>query len=320
LRFLQLINVTSHPNYFFLSLNYSIFALKNSYSMKIRSFIVLILFLLTLGISTSCEDNSVNINRPLMTALLDGSTWRCPEPNARVSDEQILVYGQSADGQTIQITIYSGEEGVYTLNASNLHEGIIIPNTSAYAEVYSTSNNESGTGQVRITSINEDDRTISGKFNFRAYKQNSNASRVITNGEFTKVPYKYINTTDSTHIVNMMTASINGESFNANSVVTSDTSVNYIEITGSSNTSFRSIILKLPKNIQEGVHNIDPTNGPAMAYYQESLTEMPATAGATTISKHDTENDILKGSFFFNVEDGGGQTISITAGYFEVQY
>ncbi|MGC9332007.1 MAG: DUF6252 family protein [Bacteroidales bacterium] len=288
--------------------------------MKMRSFIILIVFLLTLGIFTSCEDDSVNINRPLMTALLDGSTWRCPNPYARVSNEQIMVYGQSANGQTIQITIYSGEKGVYTLNASNMHEGIIIPNTSAYAEVYSTSNSESGTGQVRISSINEEDKTISGKFNFRAYKQNSNASKVITNGEFTKVPYKYINTIDTTQVVNMMTANINGEFFNANTVVTTDTSVNYIEIKGSSNTSFQSIMLKLPKNIQQGVHNIDPTNGPAMAYYQESLTEMPATAGSTTISEHDTENYILKGTFFFNVEDGGGQTISITTGHFEVQY
>ncbi len=288
--------------------------------MKIRSFLILMSFLLTFGLFTSCEDDSVNINRPLMTALLDGSTWRSPEPNARVSDNQILVYGTSANGQSIQLTIYSGEKGVYTLNSSNMHEGILIPNTSAYAEIYSTSNNESGTGQVRVTSINEEDRTISGKFNFRAYKQNSSASKVVTSGEFTKVPYKYINTVDTTQVVNMMTANINGESFNANSVVTSDTSDNFIEITGTSSTSFQSIALNIPNNVQEGVHNIDSTNGPAMAYYQESLTNMPATAGSTTISLHDIENKILKGTFFFNVEDGGGQTISITAGYFEVQY
>ncbi|MFO7788951.1 MAG: DUF6252 family protein [Bacteroidales bacterium] len=291
--------------------------------MKIKSLIAIMASLLSVVFFNSCEDNTTDQNRPLMTALLDGSTWRSPEPNARVSDNQILVYGTSADGQSIQLTIYSGEKGVYTLNASNMHEGVLIPNTSAYADIYSTSNNDSGTGQVRISSINEDDETISGTFNFRAYKQNSNSSKVITNGEFTKVPYKYINTIDTTDVVNILTANIESEAFDANSVATSDTTydnTDYIKISGSTSTDFKSIKLFIPQDVQEDVYNIDPNNGPAMAYYQESLTEMPAIAGSTTISHHDTENQILKGSFFFNVEDGGGQTINITGGYFEVQY
>ncbi|MFW5804990.1 MAG: DUF6252 family protein [Bacteroidales bacterium] len=289
--------------------------------MKIKSLKILVSLLILIFFNTACEEDNINTNRPLMTALLDGSTWRCPEPNAKLSKDQIRIYGTSADGQSIQLTIYSGEKGIYTLSSGNMHEGILIPNTSAYADIYSTSNNEAGTGQVRVSSINEDDKTISGSFNFRAYKQNSNASKVISNGEFTKVPYKYINTNDdTTQITNMLTANINGESYDANSVVTSDTSDTYIRITGSSSSSFQSITLDIPKDAQPGILSIDSTNGPAMAYYQESLTNLPATAGSTTISQHDSDNGILKGTFFFNVDDGSGQTISISSGYYEVQY
>ncbi|MGM0648959.1 MAG: DUF6252 family protein [Bacteroidota bacterium] len=291
--------------------------------MKIKSLIAIMASLLAVVFFNSCEENTTDRNRPLMTALVDGSTWRCPDPHARLSDNQILVYGTSADGQTIELTIYNGEKGVYTLNASNMHEGVLIPNTSAHADLYSTSNNESGTGQVRISSINDEDNTISGSFNFRAYKQNSSSSKNVTNGEFNKVPYRFINSIDTTEIDNVFTANIEGEAFNANTVNTFDTTynnANFLKIVGSNNTDFRKIILLIPENAQEGNYDIDPDDGPMMAYYQESITEIPATVGSTTISHHDTENQILKGSFFFNVEDGGGQTINITGGYFEVQY
>ncbi|MFO7879624.1 MAG: DUF6252 family protein [Bacteroidota bacterium] len=286
--------------------------------MKKKILMAGIPFLLLGLLLPSCTEDTNDTNRPLMTALVDGSTWRCPEPNARVSENQIIVYGTSADGQSIQITVYAGEKGVYTLSAANLHEGTFTPNTSSYSDIYSTSNSSDGSGQVRISSINEDDRTISGSFNFRAYKDGG-GSRNISNGEFTKVPYKYINTIDTSNIVNVMTASIDGTDFVANSVVTSD-SANHIQITGSHSENFESINLIIPDSISEGSHSIDPNNGPVMAYYRESLTSYPAVAGSTTISEHDVQNRIIKGSFFFNVEDNSDQTIEISNGYFETEY
>jgi hypothetical protein len=286
--------------------------------MKKRNLLILI-SAFVIGFSfTACEEEPADTNRPLMTALIDGSTWRCPEPNARVSDNQIIVYGTSADGQSIQITVFDGEKGVYTLNAANLHEGTVTPNTSDYAEIYSTSNHSDGNGQVRISSINEDDRTISGSFNFRAYKQGGGYKNV-TNGEFTKVPYKYINTSDTTSVVNVLTAMVDQDEFTAASVTAADSS-GIIHITGSLSESFESITLEIPDTLGGGSHSIDPSNGPVMAFYQEGLSNYPAVAGSTTISEHDTENDIIRGSFFFNVEDNNDQTISISTGYFEVQY
>ncbi|HKK67693.1 MAG TPA: DUF6252 family protein [Bacteroidales bacterium] len=287
--------------------------------MKKRNLLILISAIILTGFFfTACEDEPADTNRPLMTALVEGSTWRSPEPNARVSDNQIIVYGTSADGQSIQITVYDGEKGVYTLNAANLHEGTLTPNTSSYAEIYSTSNHSDGSGQVRISSINEDDRTISGSFNFRAYKQDGGYKNV-TNGEFTKVPYKYINTSDTTSVVNVLTAIVDGDDFTAANISAADSS-DIIHITGSLDEAFESITLEIPNTLGGGAHSIDPNNGPVMAFYQEGLSNYPAVAGSTTISEHDTENNIIKGSFFFNVEDNDDQTIEISGGYFEVQY
>ncbi len=286
--------------------------------MKIKA---ILLFVLTVGILqffTSCEEDTTDANRPLMTALVDGSTWRCPEPNARVSENQIIVYGASAEGQTIQLTIYDGVKGLYTLSSANLHEGKLIPNTSSYATIYSTSYNQAGTGQVRISSINEDDRTISGSFNFRAYKETDSGNKTITNGEFTKVPYKYINTIDTTQINSILTASIDGIDFVATSIV-SVSSDGIIEIKGTRSDSFQSITLYIPENQTTGLFNIDPVNGPIMANYQSSLSPMPATVGSCTISEHDTSTNFIAGTFFYNVDDDGN-TIELQNGIFEIQY
>jgi hypothetical protein len=266
----------------------------------------------------SCEEDNTNVNRPLMTALVDGSIWRCPEPNARVSENQIIVYGTSSEGQTIQLTVFAGEKGLYTLNAANMHEGKLIPNSSDFAAIYSTSYNDAGSGQARISSINEDDRTISGSFNFRAYKESDAGNKTITNGEFTKVPYKYINTVDTAQINNILTANIDGTNFVATSVV-SVLSEGTIEIKGTRSDSFQSITLFIPEDQATGLYNIDPANGPVMANYQSSLSPMPATVGSCTIAEHDTETNIIRGTFFYNV-DNNGETIELQNGYFEVQY
>lgn len=253
-----------------------------------------------------------------MTALVNGSTWRCPEPNARISENQIIVYGTSAEGQTIQITIFEGIKGVYTLNSTNLHEGKLIPNTSSYAEIYSTNFGESGSGQVRISSINEDDKTVSGSFNFRGYKESESGYKTVTNGEFTKVAYKYISTIDTTQINSILTAEIDGVDFIANSIVAVENN-GIIEIRGNKSDSFESITLNIPESTTSGISNIDPTNGPITASYQQSLSPLPATAGSATITEHDTVTNIIRGSFFFNV-DNDEETINIQNGYFEIQY
>jgi len=286
--------------------------------MKIKILItILIIGGIFIGLN-SCEDNNANANRPLMTALVDGSTWRCPEPNARVSENQIIVYGTSAEGQTIQLTVFAGEKGLYTLSAANLHEGKLTPNTSANSTIYSTSFNDGGSGQVRISSINEDDRTISGSFNFRAYKEEDSGNKTVTNGEFTKIPYKYINTVDTSQVNNILTANIDGTDFVSTSIV-SVLSEGIIEIKGTRSDSFQSITLFIPEGQTTGIFNIDPVNGPIMANYQSSLSPMPATAGSCTIAEHNTETNIIRGTFFFNV-DNDGETVELQNGYFEVQY
>ena len=187
-----------------------------------------------------------------------------------------------------------------------------------FAAIYSTSYNDAGSGQARISSINEDDRTISGSFNFRAYKESDAGNKTITNGEFTKVPYKYINTVDTAQVNNILTADIDGTNFVATSVV-SVLSGGTIEIKGTRSDSFQSITLFIPEGQATGLYTIDPSNGPVMANYQSSLSPMPATVGSCTIAEHDTETNIIRGTFFYNV-DNDGETIELQNGYFEVQY
>lgn len=286
-----------------------------------RYFIASILFVLLvlMGLLTSCGGgSSSNDSRPIMTAMVNSTNWRCPAPNARISENSITIYGTSANGQTIQLVIRAGEKGEYNLNEFTGHEGKYIPNMSTGAAIYSTSGSTQGAGRVLISSINEETRTISGIFNFKAFRSTDGSFKNITDGVFTKVPYKFINTIDTTVYQSTLTAEIAGENWIPQNVsaIKNDTA---IIITADYPENWESLKLVLPVTVASGIHQIS-SDGPIYGLFQQGFYTYPASNGSLTIGTHNFEERRITGTFFFNFIDNSSQTISVTSGVFQVYY
>lgn len=257
-------------------------------------------------------------SRPIMTAMVNSTNWRCPAPNARISENSITIYGTSANGQTIQIIIRSGEKDEYNLNEFTGHEGKYIPNMSVAAEAYTTSGSSQGSGRVLISSINEETRTISGIFSFKAYRATDGSFKNITDGVFTKVPYKFINTIDTTVYQSILTADFNGENW-APQTVTAIKNDTAIIVTADYPQNWESLKLVFPVSVASGIQQIS-SQGPIFALFQQGFYTYPASAGSATIGTHNFEERHLTGTFFFNFTNNDNQTVSVSSGVFDVYY
>ncbi len=257
---------------------------------------------------------------PVMYGLVNSTNWRSPEPRAILTDHSIKIYGTSANGQTIIININSGEVGEYTLSQTNDNYAEFIPNMSANASRYSTSNSENGTGFVRISSINEETKTMSGDFNFKAYRLSDLSFKTIADGNFSNVDYQYYNTSDTTGFSNVFMFTESDQLWTA-STITAFRNDTILEIFGDVDHSvaWQSVTLWMDPTISAGVHYITE-DGPVWAEFQAGFYEWPATNGSVTIVENNETDNIIKGTFFFNYIDNEEQTQSISGGQFEVEY
>ncbi|MBP7077566.1 MAG: hypothetical protein KBB11_11000 [Bacteroidales bacterium] len=284
-----------------------------------RILTIAILFTVLLSVFWACTTGgNTDQTRPVMYAMVNSVNWRCADPHARISENSIVVYGTSANGQTIQLRILAGEKGEYALNMQTGHEGKFIPNMSDAVVAYSTNSSTQGTGMAIINSINEESKTVSGSFYFKGYRATDGSFKSISDGTFTNVPYKFINTVDTSVFDNVMYATVSDESWVPNQItaVKNDTA---IIITGTLSASWESLTIILPLTTGAGVHYIT-AEGPVIARFQQAFYTYIGTAGSCTISQHDTERQIIRATFFFNFVDNNNVTRSITAGNFEVMY
>jgi len=278
-----------------------------------------LLVVLLLGVAAfmcSCQgNNSGRANLVAMYGLVNGSNWRGSDPTAIVSEHKIKVTGTSANGQTIIITLNTKELGEYTFSPTNGHYAEFIPNMASGTERYSTQNGE-GSGIVRLTSLNEENKTLGGEFQFKAVRADGSA-KSVTEGKFTNVPYTYYNL-DEDKYTNVFTFNHNNTMWNTVSItgIKNDTAM---ILTGECDRSlaWQSITLQLPPNVSEGVHYFGQD---VAGYFQSGFYTFPATAGATTVTTYNTQDKIIKGTFFFNYLNNNNEVQSISDGTFDIKY
>ncbi|NLA23551.1 MAG: hypothetical protein GX879_01155, partial [Bacteroidales bacterium] len=183
---------------------------------------------------------------------------------------------------------------------------------------YSTSYNTAGSGFVNVNSINDEAKTISGTFGFKAYREHDGTYKSISEGRFSNVPFKYISTVDTSSFDNYMHAIINDQAWSALTVnaVKNDTA---IIITGNNSENWEKLKIIIPNNIGAGVQTIT-ASGPVFTIFEQGFHTYHGSAGSVTIAEHNQETQIIKASFFFNFVNEGGVTISITSGQFEALY
>jgi hypothetical protein len=143
------------------------------------------------------KETSIETGRGLpadMVATINGMQWQAADSTAMAVFSQGLctIIANSADGQEINITLSDTVVGLYSLNQGSASFAIYtnLDSTGNYAW---TTNRGADTSQaggtVNIISLNPVNRTISGIFSFKAYRNSDSSQRNITAGTFYNIPY-----------------------------------------------------------------------------------------------------------------------------------
>lgn len=267
---------------------------------------------------TSCGDNTPGPDRnPVMRALVNSQNWQSTQPSAILTDNNISIYGTSSGGQTIQLLINGTSKGEYQLGMATGHEAKFYPNMASGTVAFSTASSEQGIGVVDITSINEEARTMSGKFYFTGYRETDNASRRITDGSFSNVDYRYIHDGDTSTFSNLFTCQIDGNNWVPTNV--SALKGDSIVITANNTEDAEIIRMILPSEIGAGINPVS-SDGPVYIFFEPLFHSFKAHSGSVTVTQHSTEDKHIKGNFFFNFVNNNDETISVDVGLFDVKY
>lgn len=271
-------------------------------------------------ISCGGGNNSGPDSSPVMFGLVNSTNWRSANPRAVLTETSLKVYGTSANGQTIILNINSGEVGEFVVSEYNGNYAEFIPNMSAGATRYSTLNSENGSGLLRVSSIDEEAKTVSGTFSFKAYRTTDNTFRTVSDGSFSNVPYQFFSVSDTSSFQNIFLFRESDYNWTTETITAERNDTALFIIGECSRTeAWQSITLWMSPTISAGVHYITPT-GPVYAKFQQGFYEYPAVNGSVTIISNSSTEKKIKGTFFFNYLDNNNQTQSITDGQFEVLY
>lgn len=256
--------------------------------------------------------------------------WTLPVVSAILSPEQSVITATDAEtGETLEIFFPSNQTGVYNNSGSDAAEGFAEYTLPGGAQTYSSLNFENaGENALFILSIdfiNEDSQTMSGSFQIATYSQDGLSGATFSSGSFTDIPF-----TGDTEPgdgggggggnEDSFSALIDGADFETQSIVAAETSGNIL-ITATS-SSGNSLVINFSSSAMAG-SSFELTAGSTNTgtYQTSGFQTYTATSGSIDITAHDTDANVVSGTFtFVATEFLGTNTISVTEGNFEVTY
>lgn len=316
--------------------------------MKKIKFISLCVVLFTASIFTSCTtdvepldpaveltpENPNNPEQGVLKVDFDGQTFVATTVQAVVNNTAIAISGlRASNGDFIQITLPAplNQVGTYTWNdalAANTVLGLIYSTSGALGYVTSPQNAEfaefpeyQDTATITISSIDMENKTISGTFQFtggRFSDEGVPEFKNFTNGSFTNISFAGDITAPSD---NSFFAKLDGADFNP-ATVTANKLTDLIYIIGKKQ-GVENISVVLPITAAPGTYEMDIFGDYKAIYIQDSSNTgtFNGDEGTLTIISHDTANKKIKGTFNF-VGSSFFTTIThtITDGTFDVTY
>lgn len=275
----------------------------------------------------STENNSgINPGAGSFTAQIDGVTWTAADTakGASILVGQINLIGVSADNRQLSITLDDTVTGVYALTQSSVSLAAFANNDSS--ELYAfTSNQGMDTSQaggiVTVTEIDKANKTISGTFSFKLYRDVDGHQKTVKNGVFNRLPY--VNSLPPANGTDTLEAVIDGQAWVAESIVASAIS-SQLTISGSDLNAAQTIGLIIPINVAPGAYTLDYTALNYIGVYVPGGTQgMASISGNLQILENNSTTRRVRGNFDFlavSPQDPTGEAHNITKGYFSVQY
>lgn len=231
----------------------------------------------------------------------------------------IAIAGQSNDGQSIVLRVADSGVHVYTLDINS------ISNAGAYNKngevAYSTNGGstaaESG-GTLSITSINTTNKTISGTFSIKVYRQTDLTQKVVTEGVFNNISYATTippaNTSDTFRV------KVDGAQFSVYSI-TAISVFNMLSISGSDQQVSKTVGITMPPDVTPGSYTFTAFGFDYIGQYNIGTSYLTANSGTLTILEHNKTTKKIRGNFNFSAKEIlGSKAAELTEGYFSVTY
>jgi hypothetical protein len=258
-------------------------------------------------------------------AKIDGVQWVAADSakGAAILGGLINISGTSSDNKQISMTLDDTITGVYTLNQ-------VSPSLGAYADqdssgIYAfTTDQGADTSQaggiVTVTEIDKVNKTISGTFSFKVYRDLDSRGKSITEGVFNKL--SYVSALPPANNGDTMRCTINGTPWVGQSIMASILSP-ALAINGSDLNGNQSVSLIFPLNSTPGSYPMSISGLVYFGIYTPSATSaLSSSSGTLTILQNDVVNKRVRGTFFFDATYPGlnATTDHLTSGYFSVSY
>ncbi len=264
---------------------------------------------------------------------IDGTQWVADKiAAATIENGSITITGLDNGGKSLHIALVDNGAANYSLNQQTVDYATVTDTKEANPVAYATDEGQDADdagGEVIITNIDQTNKTISGTFSFKAYRDADNKQLVITEGSFENLGY----TTDEPSnppgggsVTPGFSVKIDGAGFTpANLNIQRASSMIVITATQTAGASAKVVMLTMPENITAGTYDLQTSGSYVGSYAGGSATGgsvFLSISGKLTITEHNTTNEVIKGTFFFEGEDqiGGAPNAQLTEGAFTVQY
>lgn len=272
----------------------------------------------------SCKKSeSTSSTSPVFNATVDNAAFAKKDYSASYRYSVFVLSARSTTGQTILIRMklvdgHEADQAFYQFFYNDDNSvGIYLEsdNDAAYA-TNQFDGSKPTPGTISFTKFDKTGKKVSGSFNFKVKRSTDNGEKTIA-GTFENIPYddKIPATPAKT-----MTAKVDGNAWTATNVTAVSSSLTKtIQIIGNG-AGGTSIGLVLPYKVLPGVYNTAMFGSLTAQYNPSASTFMMAETGKITVTSHDPDAKIIKGSFEFLAKDQVLGEKNITAGSFTAVY
>ena len=285
--------------------------------------------------TTSCQkeftigpvDSSLISPPPLsgsgsFTATIDGARFVAGKAVGAVKASGVIVVtGQALNGEQIVLRVADSAVHSYSMNIGSFTNFGAYSKDTGYAYATNQGNTaaQSG-GTLNITSIDTVNKTISGTFNMRVYRQFDGKQKTITEGIFTNVSYEST-ALPPANAKDTFRVKVDGKDFPAESI-SGNAFYGRITLSASDRMVTRTVGITILDDISAGTYSLGGFSSDNIGQYNiGTATLMAASEGKLTILEHNTTTKRIRGSFNFTAKEMlGTSSAAITEGYFSLTY
>jgi hypothetical protein len=246
-------------------------------------------------------------------AKINGNQWIAnASASASINSGVINITG-SGNHKLLNIILVGTGTGTYALNDSAFNSAIYIDSLNS-TQLYTTQAAAAvAGGQVTVTKIDNNAKTISGTFTFKTFRSSDSSKAEFTEGIFENLKFSS-NTVPPTSGTDTFHVMIDSTNFSATTISAVESS-GVISVSGVS-AGNKIVSLQMPSGITAGSYPIGSAT--VNALYTVGGTQLfMATAGTLTVIEHNATTKRIRANFSFTGTDAlGTTTVNLTQGYF----